>query len=89
MEKIKVALLLSGLENFGDFHIIESLKEHLPDGDIELKVFSIDTQNPAKTVKELEDYRPHFTMDFNTKGISGAKRREKNFLYTPFWGQSI
>ena len=79
MEKIKVALLLSGLENFGDFHIIESLKEHLPGEDIELKVFSIDTQNPAKTVKELEDYRPHFTMDFNTKGIIWGEKEGKKF----------
>ncbi|HIQ26370.1 MAG TPA: glycosyltransferase family 1 protein [Aquifex aeolicus] len=73
MEKIKVALLLSGLENFGDFHIIESLKEFLPDDTVELKIFSIDIQNPAKTVGEVEEYHPHFTMDFNTKGIIWAE----------------
>ena len=78
MEKIRVALLLSGFESFSDFHIVESLKEYLPDDRFELKVFSIDTQNAAKTVKEVEDYRPLFTMDFNTKGIIwGQKDNEK------------
>ena len=78
MEKIKVALLLSGFESFGDFHIVESLKEYLPDERFELKTFAIDTQNPGKTVKELQDYRPLFTVDFNTKGIIwGEKENEK------------
>lgn len=82
MEKLKVALLLSGLENFGDTHITESLKELLPNGDFELKIFQIDTQNPAKTVKEVEDFKPHFTMDFNTKGIIwGEREKEKHPFY--------
>jgi len=81
MEKIRVALILSGFESFGDFHIIESLKEYLPDERFELKTFSVDPQNPAKTVKEIEEYRPLFTMDFNTKGtIWGEKDNEKRPL---------
>ena len=82
MEKIKVALLLSGLESFGDTHIVESLKEHFPDERFELKLFRIDPQNAAKTVKEIEEYRPHFTMDFNTKGIIwGQKENERHPLH--------
>jgi len=81
MEKIRVALLLSGFEGFSDFHVIESLKEYLPDDRFELKLFSIATQNVAKTVKEIEDYRPLFTLDFNTKGlIWGQKENEKKAL---------
>jgi len=81
MEKIRVGLLLSGFENFSDFHLIESIKEYLPDERFELKIFPIDTQNVGKTVKELEEYRPLFTMDFNTKGIIwGQKENEKKPL---------
>ena len=81
MEKLRVALLLSGFEGFGDFHIVESLKELLPDERFELKIIAIDPQNVAKTVKEIEDYRPLFTMDFNTKGIIwGEKENEKRAL---------
>jgi len=81
MEKIRVALILSGFESFGDFHIIESLKEYLPDDRFEFKTFSVDPQNPAKTVKEIEEYLPLFTMDFNTKGtIWGEKDNEKRPL---------
>ncbi len=85
MEKIRVALLLSGFESFADHHLVESLKEHLPDERFELKVFKIDPQNVAKTVKELEEYRPLFTMDFNTKGIIwGEKEKEKKPLQDIF-----
>jgi hypothetical protein len=81
MEKIKVGLLLSGFENFSDFHIIESIKEYLPDDRFELKVFSIDTQNVSKTVQELDEYKPLFTIDFNTKGIIwGQKDNERKPL---------
>jgi hypothetical protein len=81
MEKIKVGLLLSGFENFSDFHLIESIKEYLPDERFELKIFPIDSQNVGKTVKELEEYKPLFTIDFNTKGIIwGQKDNEKKPL---------
>ncbi|HIC09395.1 MAG TPA: glycosyltransferase family 1 protein [Aquificales bacterium] len=79
MEKIKVALILSGLEAFGDTHIVESLKEYLPSYGFELKIFRIDSQNVAKTVKEIEEYRPHFTADFNTKGIIWGEREKEKY----------
>ncbi|NPB05267.1 MAG: glycosyltransferase family 1 protein [Aquificae bacterium] len=81
MEKIKVALLLSGFENFADVHLLKSIEEYLPDERFELKVFKIDVQNVAKTVKEVEDYRPLFTVDFNTKGVIwGERENEKRAL---------
>lgn len=82
MEEIKVALILSGLENFGDIHLVEALKDSFSDERLELKIFQIDTQNIGKTVKEIEDYHPHFTMDFNTKGIIwGEKDNERHPLH--------
>ncbi len=81
MEKIKVALLLSGFESFADLHLVESLKEHLTGENFELKTFSVDTANPAKMVEEITQYRPLFTLDFNTKGIIwGEKEKEKKPL---------
>ncbi|GEM_PF-388138 len=82
MEKIKVALLLSGFEGFSDLHLIESIKTLLPDSKFELKTFKIDTANVAKTVKEIEDFKPLFGIDFNTKGIIwGQKENEKKPLH--------
>jgi hypothetical protein len=81
MEKIRVALLLSGFEDLNDQHIVESLKEHISDERFELKVFNIDVQNPGKTVQELHDFKPLFTFDFNTKGIIWGEKDNKK---TPF-----
>ena len=83
MEKIKVALLLSGFEGFGDKHLIEGLKEFFTDENLELKVIHIDLQNVERTVKEIEEYKPHFSLDFNTKGIIwGEKENQKYPLHT-------
>jgi hypothetical protein len=81
MEKIRVALILSGFESFSDFYIIESLKEGIPGEKFDLKTFKVDTANVAKTVKEIEDFKPLFTVDFNTKGIIwGEREKEKKPL---------
>ena len=82
MEKIRVALLLSGVEGFGDKHLIKGIQEFLPDTEVELKIFYIDPQNVAKTVKEIEEYNPQFILDFNTKGIIwGEKENQKYPLH--------
>jgi len=86
MEKIKVALLLSGYESFGDHHVIESIGEYLPDERFELKLIKIDTQNPGKTVQELQDYKPLFTMDFNTKGIIWGEKDGKRIPFYELLG---
>jgi len=83
MEKIRVALILTGFEELADFHLIESLKEHLSSApNFEFKVIEINHKEIQKTVEEIQQYRPIFTIEFNTKGVIwGQNNQEKKTLH--------
>ena len=81
---MRLAFLKVG-EPQGSLKHVKVLIDYLKERGVEFKEIELDPENVQKTVEELQEFRPAFTMDLNATGIIvGEQEGKKTPLYDIF-----